>query len=161
LDINTFGKNGNALHYAINMNDTIVIPTLLNRQDLDINARDKQGNTALHISIINNRLDIVSMLLSRQDIDINAKGENGYFPLDQATLQQNSNIIELLLKHGAQETKITIEDVNRKLISLENMIKNMEKNIKQILELLSKNEEIEIEETDFKISKSSKEETDS
>jgi len=110
---------------------------LLNRQDLDINACDESGNTALHISINNNRFDIVSMLISRQDIDINAKGEDGYLPLDQATLKQNSKIIQLLLEHGAQETKTSTEDGNRKFRILEDKVKLLEKNMQDMSQKIS------------------------
>jgi ankyrin repeat protein len=50
---------------------------LLERQDIDVNAKNAQGHTPLHYATIPRRIAIAKILLARQDIDVNVKNGQG------------------------------------------------------------------------------------
>ncbi len=75
---------------------------------VDINAKDKEGNTALILATEKGYTEIVHALLSK-GADINAKGKYGYTALILAAEKGYTEIVHALLSKGA--------DVNAKNIS--------------------------------------------
>ena len=76
---------------------TEIVKLLLTRPDIDINAKDNNGDTPLMLAAINGKTEIVKLLLTRPDIDINAKDNNGDTPLMLAAINGKPKIVELLL----------------------------------------------------------------
>ena len=72
----------------------------LSSEDVDINAKDKDGNTALHIAVAQGNKKEVEVLLSK-GADVNAKDKLGNMPLHRALARRSREIIELLLSRGA------------------------------------------------------------
>ncbi|PGH16926.1 hypothetical protein AJ80_04994 [Polytolypa hystricis UAMH7299] len=73
------------LHLAIQCADPQVVEYVLSTGDeLDVNARDRDGNTPLHLSAQLGRLPIVRELLSRPDINDAVTNYQGQTPLDLA-----------------------------------------------------------------------------
>jgi hypothetical protein len=67
---------------------------------LDINSKDKDGQTALMIATMYNYVDTLKKLL-KNGADINAKNNVGMSALMIATKENDYNIVYLLLKNGA------------------------------------------------------------
>ena len=53
------------------------IKVLLSRDDVDLQAKDRDGSTALHVAARNNQLQAVDLLLQDRRIDINALDSSG------------------------------------------------------------------------------------
>lgn len=104
-----------------------IIKLLLTRLDLNINIKNKDGNTALHIlcdytpskskpfgnidktdnTERNISFDIVKLLLDRPDININLLNNNNDYPIDIAYKNNKFDIFKLLLK---KNTDISIKN---------------------------------------------------
>ncbi|QSS56444.1 oxysterol-binding protein [Histoplasma capsulatum var. duboisii H88] len=73
------------LHLAIQCAEPQVVEYVLSSSaDLDINARDRDGNTPLHLAAQLGRVPIVRELLERPDINDSIANYNGQIPLDLA-----------------------------------------------------------------------------
>ena len=88
--INTF------IEAARDGNEETVL-SLLNRNEVNINDKDKYGDTALMWAAINNYERMVSLLIDR-GVDINSKINYGYTALDIAEMYNNQNIISIIQK---------------------------------------------------------------
>lgn len=73
---NRFGTN--LLHYACIFDIKNMIKRLI-ELGIDVNSRDKDGNTALHIAVYNNCYDITEILLG-YSMDVDAKNIYGDTP---------------------------------------------------------------------------------
>lgn len=74
-----------------------IIQYLLNRPDLDINSKNKSGNTAFHIAVENNCLDVVEMILRIYNLDTNIRNNKGDTVLDIAIKNNNLEMVKKLL----------------------------------------------------------------
>ncbi|KAI9903661.1 hypothetical protein N3K66_000190 [Trichothecium roseum] len=96
------------LHLAIQCAEFPVVEYVLSDAlgSLDINARDKDGNTPLHVAAIQGRTPVVKLLLEQKDINDAAINNHGKLPLD---LARNPEIFQLLQLSRSlyTETKIT------------------------------------------------------
>jgi ankyrin repeat protein len=79
--------------------------------ELDIDAKDEDGQTYLHVAVKLGYVDIVKELIQNK-ININEKDKNGYTSFDIAFEQGNAELIKLLSSSGAtinlKETKVEI-----------------------------------------------------
>lgn len=92
------------------MLDSIGIVRLVNRRTLDINYRDRNGNTALYIAVRSRNLDYVTEILRERGdslrLDLDAQEVvYGWTPLIIASAMGDSAIVETLLDAGADITK--------------------------------------------------------
>ena len=83
------------LHLAIQCAEQTVVEYVLSdgAGSLDINARDKDGNTPLHIAAQQGRTQIVRQLLEHKDINDAIANHQGRFPID---LARNPEIFQQL-----------------------------------------------------------------
>ncbi|EAX89618.1 hypothetical protein TVAG_256980 [Trichomonas vaginalis G3] len=70
-----------------------------NKQGIDINEKDDDGETALHFAALNNNREIAELLISH-GININEKDNNGQNALHIAALNNSKKTAKLLISHG-------------------------------------------------------------
>ncbi|QUC17993.1 uncharacterized protein UV8b_02234 [Ustilaginoidea virens] len=83
------------LHLATQCAEYPVIEYVLSdgAASVDVNARDKDGNTPLHIAALQGRTQVVKLLLDQPDINDSVVNLQGKLPLD---LARNPDIFQLL-----------------------------------------------------------------
>lgn len=104
-----FLNRNNILIYAVNYSTYNVVSELLNREDLNINAKNKYGTTALHFACNNNNLEVMKLLLQSKNIDVNCVTYNNSTPLMSCYKTQNTDIIYNLID---AKSDIHIQDVS-------------------------------------------------
>jgi ankyrin repeat protein len=77
------------------------VKTVVNKNKVNINRRDKQGKTGLEYACSKERTDVVDFLLSDPLININNQNEEGETALHIACTKNNTHIVESLISHGA------------------------------------------------------------
>ncbi|KAM5381947.1 hypothetical protein ACJZ2D_002735 [Fusarium nematophilum] len=99
--ISSLGTSGGGLddttilHLAIQCAEFPVIEYVLSEGlgTIDVNARDKEGNTPLHLAAVQGRTTVVKLLLEQKDINDAIANTQGKLPLDVA---RNPEIFQLL-----------------------------------------------------------------
>ncbi|KAH7019098.1 Oxysterol-binding protein-domain-containing protein [Ilyonectria destructans] len=99
--ISSMGTSGTTLddttllHLAIQCSEFPVIEYVLSDGlgTIDVNARDKDGNTPLHLAAIQGRTTVVKLLLEQKDINDAIANSQGKLPIDVA---RNPEIFQLL-----------------------------------------------------------------
>ncbi|WQF83135.1 Putative oxysterol-binding protein [Colletotrichum destructivum] len=97
--INTLSGSGlddtTVLHLAIQCAEYQVVEYVLSdgAGTIDINARDKDGNTPLHVAAIQGRTQVVKLLLDQKEINDAIANHQGRLPIDVA---RNPDIFQLL-----------------------------------------------------------------
>ena len=83
------------LHLAIQCAEFPIIESVISESsgDLDVNARDKDGNTPLHVAASQGRTNVVKILLEQNDINDAILNSSGKLPID---LARNPEIFQLL-----------------------------------------------------------------
>lgn len=83
------------LHLAAQCADLAVVEYVLQESagSVDINARDRDGNTALHIAAGGGRANVVRLLLDQKDINDSVANYQGRLPIDVA---RNPEIFQML-----------------------------------------------------------------
>lgn len=74
--------------------------SVLEKEQVNLNERNKYGNTPLHVACQEGKADIVKILLD-YPLDINAKGIDDYSALHYAVQKRNPEIVKLLLAKNA------------------------------------------------------------
>ena len=72
-----------------------VVRLLIERDDVDINAKDKGGQTALILATKLGYEAVVRLLIGRDDIDINTKGQYGQTALMRAVKDKHMAVLQL------------------------------------------------------------------
>jgi len=100
IDIDIQDRNGNtALIYLCQKKDeyTELVREFLLKHNVNVNIKNKAGNSALHIAVFNNHLEIVKLLLLNH-ADINLKNGEGNTVLMMASSSSNrEQMLQLLL----------------------------------------------------------------
>jgi hypothetical protein len=98
------------LHLAIQCAEFAVIEYVLSdgQGSIDVNSRDKDGNTPLHIAAMNGRTPLVKLLLEQKDINDAIANHQGKLPLD---LARNPEIFQLLQLSRSLFTETKIKQV--------------------------------------------------
>ncbi|UQC83221.1 oxysterol-binding protein [Colletotrichum lupini] len=97
--INTLSGTGlddtTVLHLAIQCAEYPVVEYVLSdgAGTIDINARDKDGNTPLHVAAVQGRTQVVKLLLDQKEINDAIANYQGRLPIDVA---RNPDIFQLL-----------------------------------------------------------------
>lgn len=113
IDINQ-NYNGTALHAAINAKRDELIPLILAKPNLNINAVDTRGWTALMLAVMASPIErarkIAYMLLEHPNIDVNQTDPAGYTALNKA--RRRKTLYDLLRVKNAL-TKEELESKKR------------------------------------------------
>lgn len=104
-----YRNDDSLLHIAVRNGSTKIVKMLINN-DININAKNSNGDTPLHeladsIHLSKNKLENIFELLMDDDIKLNIKNKNGNTPLHIAILEMNFIIAKLLIEEGAKRTK--------------------------------------------------------
>jgi ankyrin repeat protein len=88
------------LHWASSVGDQDVVAWLL-EQNVDVDAKDGNGNTPLHVAAFAGRSQVAASLLDR-GAQVNARNDYGYTPLAMAARNRQLETAELLVGRGAK-----------------------------------------------------------
>ena len=150
--INTLDEKGETiLSYALKKNNLEIIDLILSYNNLNLNYKDKKGNSYLHLAV-KNRNDKKIETLIKKGINLNMQNNSGNTALHLAYEINNFIIIKLLIKSGInskiknKEGKIAkeIKENNRSTLNVySKYIKanNIKKNLKYF-NLTERNENI-------------------
>lgn len=93
------------LHVAVNTEGKAMLVLLLSaprpEHQLNVDIKDKRGNTALHSAVLSGNNSIVALLLMVKP-NIEVLGSDNRTALHMAVLQQDEDILQCLLEHGAK-----------------------------------------------------------
>ena len=89
-----------SLHEAVRTKKTFEMEVLLS-QGVDVDVRDKLGETPLHVAAVMGYKE-ASTLLIESGADINAQDERGLTPLHAAAWMGHEDIVALLIANGAE-----------------------------------------------------------
>lgn len=98
------------LHLAIQCAEFAVVEYVLSDGAglIDVNARDKDGNTALHLAAAQGRTQVVRLLLEQKEINDSLPNGQGRLPLD---LARNPEIFQLLQLSRSLFTERKINEI--------------------------------------------------
>jgi hypothetical protein len=104
------------LHLAIQCAEFPVVEYVLSDglNTLDLNARDKDGNTPLHIAAAQGRTPVVKLLLEQKDINDAATNAQGKMPID---LARNPEIFQLLQLSRSLFTDAKVKQVQALIVA--------------------------------------------
>lgn len=87
-----------ALYRLIEVNeDPGALNALLERPELDVNCRNKDGLAPLHVAALQNRIVAVRLLMERQDLDLNPAADFELTPLHLAARLGHTQVLKALL----------------------------------------------------------------
>ena len=108
-----FSKN-TPLHVAIgsktSKNRLKIVEALLNHEGIEVNAKNKEGDTPLHVAARKGQTEVVMALLNHTGIEVNATNEKGDTPLHVALWHKFREIILALLNHKGIDVNQTTSD---------------------------------------------------
>lgn len=98
------------LHLAIQCAEFPVVEYVLSdgANTLDINARDKEGNTPLHVAAVQGRTPVVKLLLEQNGINDAVANVQGQLPID---LARNPEIFQQLQLSRSLYTETKVQEV--------------------------------------------------
>jgi hypothetical protein len=97
LDVNKVGIT--ALHNAVEKGHKVT--EILIASGVDVNVKDKSGETPIHYAVRAGHKDTAELLLAKS-VDINASNNEGQTPLDIAVMERHKDIAQLLVDKGAK-----------------------------------------------------------
>ena len=130
------------LHLAIQCAEFPVVEYVISDGTgyIDINARDKDGNTPLHIAAMQGRTTVVKLLLEQKDINDAIQNGQGRLPLD---LSRNADIFQSLQLSRSLFAESKIKQVQE-------LINNQDyKTLEQVLEETRLKTVLDINSTEF------------
>ena len=92
-----------AIHDAA-FNGNIAVARVELNKDVDVNAKDADGNTPLDMAIWGEYTEIAELLITN-GADVNLIDEEGYTPLDKALTGNYDEMAAVLHAHGAVSTE--------------------------------------------------------
>ena len=93
---------GNALHKPSKTGNIEALRKLIDENPkINVNSKNKSGNTALHKASKYGHSEIVDEFVSRHGVDINVKNREGYTPLHISSMFGKSETVTRLIALGA------------------------------------------------------------
>lgn len=128
----TSDKGLNVLHMAAQGNNPNIIVYFCEskyKNQIDINSKDKAGNTPLHWACYNSSEEALSFIL-KYSPDINASNKIGMTPLHIAVYTEKPSLIKKLIKKGASLTSkdnegLTPVDLAVKITGVSSRVSNI------------------------------------
>lgn len=100
-DINWHGHNiASFLHYAILEDREDIIDFLFKQKKLDINIKDRDGNTPWFLAIYKKNINYVKLFFTHSEIDILAVNNNHHSAIHLASHMGCTDILRVLLSQG-------------------------------------------------------------
>lgn len=99
-----------------------ILHRLLQRDDAEINSRDKDGRTLLFQASQYDAWEAVCLLLERTDIDVNCKDKFGLTPLLKASQKGHLEVMSLLFGHKDVDINIKYPSGSTPLINMASWI---------------------------------------
>lgn len=100
-------EGGTLLHLATKRNFKAVVEKLLQLPGIDVNMRDRDGNTPLLLAVTLDNGELVELLL-KHGANPNIVNNNGKTPL---SVTQSQQVIDLLEGYGAREATRIVEEI--------------------------------------------------
>ena len=94
------GTNSTPLHYAVINCDEVIFDLLLDRPEVDPDARNSVGRTPLREAVNRSYISIARKLLQR-NVEVDTVADDGMTALHMAAIFGDASVISLLLDHGA------------------------------------------------------------
>lgn len=92
-----------ALYRMIEFNeDHGALQALLERSEIDVNCRNKDGLTPLHVAALKNREVAVRLLIERRDLDVNATADFDLTPLHLAARLGHTQVLRQLFEDDSR-----------------------------------------------------------
>ena len=92
-----------ALYRMIEVNENIgALYALLERAEIDVNCRNKDGLTPLHVAALKNREFAVKLLMERSDLDVNATADLDLTPLHLAARLGHVRVLKQLFNDDSR-----------------------------------------------------------
>ena len=98
-----FNAQRELLITAVKNNDMAAIKNIIYTTKIDINTKNRVGNSALSWAVTRNNYEIAKFLLEK-GANVNTKDNQHRTPLMWAVLKENQKITKLLLDYGADKT---------------------------------------------------------
>lgn len=102
-------KGRNELHQAVSYNLQDKVFDIIQKGQIDVNARTAAGWTALSLAAEKGYMKIVAMLLAVKGVDLNSCNNNGKTALHVAALQNQVQTVRMLVSTGAE---VDVRDKN-------------------------------------------------
>jgi ankyrin repeat protein len=112
VDRHSKKPNEKLMLLAAELGHTFILSAFLEHPDININLKNKYGQTALSLAAGNGHTEIVQQLLARQDVDVNVQDFHGQTALGQAVFYGHITVVVTLL--GTPEVRVDILNVEGK-----------------------------------------------
>lgn len=109
--------------YACKYGHEAVVKALVSK--VDLNDRDRAGNTALHIAITSNVKSVINRLLLH-NADLEARNNFGMTPLFYSVIYSSKDILEFLLEKGCDKN-VTAEEYQINILMKAILVEDIEK----------------------------------
>lgn len=116
INVNLADHNGGTVLHQVSgqssEKSTRMLELLLERKDVDVNAKDIKFNfTALHWASMHRCTEAVKVLLSKEGIDVNVRDRlDGFTPLHHAVAEDDPEIVKLLLQKEGVDVNVSDDD---------------------------------------------------
>ena len=148
--INSINEKGETLlSFSLNKNLNEVYDLILNFPLLNLNYKDKEGNSYLHLAVINQNEKVVNLLI-KKGININMQNKFGNTALHLAYEYGNNLIISMLINNGINTLIRNKENKIAKEIKKKKINKKISKNKSNHFNRCDKNNFIDLKENILK-----------
>jgi hypothetical protein len=87
-----------------------VVKMLLETGKVDVNLKDKDGQTPLSRAVSNGYEAVVKMLLETSNVDVNLKDKDGQMPFSRAVSKGHEAIVKMFLRTGKVDVNLKDKD---------------------------------------------------
>ncbi|KAJ5117618.1 hypothetical protein N7448_011250 [Penicillium atrosanguineum] len=111
FDIDPVYHDQRPLHQAVAHGSTDAVRQLLGKNDVDLRAHDRNGNTPLHLAVRTRSREVVALLLDHPQVRINCRDKHGNTPLWLATQMSTHLSFDAVAERLLEERGVDINFV--------------------------------------------------